>query len=668
MLKLSGDFQAALLATFAAEAQEHVQALVSGLLALEKSTDSDRPAVMETLLRGAHTLKGAARAVDKRDIETLCQSMESVLSDFKKSGSALSSAQLDDLHHQVDVVQKLLGPGPALSGDATIRLTTGKLDSLLLQAEEMLAVKMAAQQEESEVRAIGALVAAWKKQGMSDADSPERWNELESRLAALARAAEHHRVTVSTKVDNLLEDAKQMRIQPFSTLFEPFPKVVRDLSHAQEKEVELVLSGQQIEIDRRILEGLKDPLMHLVRNAIDHGVECPAVRVQTHKASRATLRLTASPADGNTVEVVVSDDGAGIPLDDVKAAAVQQRIISAEDAARLDEAGALELIFQSHVSTRQEVTEISGRGLGLAIVREKVEKLGGRITVSTSPAGTVFRIQVPLTLATLRGVLIRAAGHLFAVPTSDVQRLLRVTPDQIKKVGDQDSLFWDGRLVPLVRLGDVFGLPVPAEAATNHPIVMILSSRDQRRAFIIDDVLHEQEILMKSFGAPLRQLRYYMGATVLASGKSIPILHAADLLTAPVQRADVSAPTASALERRSILLVEDSITSRMFLKNILESAGYRVQTAVDGMDGWTQLRSGDYDLIVSDIDMPRLDGFDLTSRVRQDPRFGETPVILVSSRESREDRERGVDAGASAYVLKSHFDQGYLLDTVKRFI
>jgi two-component system chemotaxis sensor kinase CheA len=463
---------------------------------------------------------------------------------------------------------------------------------------------------------------------------------------------------------------------PFSTLLEIFPKMIRDLSRDQGKEVELVIMGSEVEIDKRILEEMKDPLIHLLRNCIDHGIEKPEERIKNKKQPRGIITIAISQIDSNKIEIYLSDDGAGIDLEKVKKAAVKSGIISEEDRENLPEQEIYSLIFQSEVSTSPMITDLSGRGLGLAIVRERVEKLGGYISVQTEPhRGTVFRLLLPLTIATYRGIIVQAGDQLFAIPIAKVERVMRIKPDEIKTVENRETIVLNGRTIPLVCLTNVLEISrMKKQGGDSHFIpVVILGSAERRIAFSVDKILSEHELLVKSLGKNLSRVRNIAGATVLGSGRAVPILNVSDVMKSAVRLTSTSPQAAVTAgvegdKKKSILVVEDSITSRMLLKNILEAAGYLVKTAVDGLDAWTALRIEEFDLVVSDVDMPRMNGFDLTSKIRSDKKLAELPLILVTALESREDRERGIDVGANAYMVKRSFDQSNLLEVIQRLI
>jgi two-component system, chemotaxis family, sensor kinase CheA len=429
--------------------------------------------------------------------------------------------------------------------------------------------------------------------------------------------------------------------------------------------------GGEIEIDRQILEEMKDPLVHLVRNCIDHGIETPKQREERGKPPRATIRIAIIPKGADKVKIVVSDDGAGIDVQKVRAASLKLGLVSPEDAQIMDEQQVSDLIFKSGLSTSPMITEISGRGLGLAIVREKAEKVGGTVSVGPKPAGgTKFRLMLPLALARFRGVLVRVGESLFVIPTQRVQRVLRVSRDEIKSVENRETIQIDARAASAVRLSDV--LEIARRNADTDPKskvpVLILAWAGEQIGFFVDEVLDEREVLVKSLGKQLPRVRNIAGAAILGTGKVLPVLDVADLMQSAVKLASATAVLETEEAPKSILVAEDSITSRTLLKNILEFAGYRVKTAVDGAEALAVLATEGFDLVVSDVEMPRMSGFDLTARIRADKRLAQLPVVLVTALDSRQDRERGVDVGANAYIVKSSFDQGNLLEVVRRLI
>lgn len=579
---------------------------------------------------------------------------------------------------------------------STVRIATEKLDSIFTQVEEMLAAKLATQQRKQDLESINALTASWGKEWANiRTRHPDFYNTLEKqpqwlemmekntifikdlnyKFGAMSKAVEQDQRILGRMVDDLLEDMKKALMLPFSTLMELFPRLVRNLAKDHGKEIELVIQGGEIVADRRILEELKDPLIHLVRNSIDHGIEKPAERIRCDKPARGKIVIAILPRSSNRVEINISDDGSGIEIAKVKATAQRLGLLTEDEALRLDDSKAAELIFQSGLSTSSILTEISGRGLGLAIVHEKVEKLGGTVSVETQPdVGTKFKIVLPLTLATYRGITVCVGEQQFVLPTRNVEQTVRIHKAGIQTVENRETIRVNDETLSLAWLGDVLELPRPTAEDTDFLQVVVLSTGGKSRiAFVVDEVLSEQEVLVKSLGRQLRRVRNIAAATVLGSGKAVPILNVSDLLKS-AQQVSISRPIpttgkeSKSAQDKNVLVVEDSITARSLLKGILEIAGYKVTTAVDGVDGFTQLRSGQFDIVVSDVEMPRMDGFDLTAKIRSDKKLAELPVVLVTALESSQDRERGIDVGANAYIVKRSFEQSNLLEIIRRLV
>ncbi len=742
MDKRDEEFLKRLLSTFKIEAQEHLSVITSGLIEIEKGDAGKQAEIIEKVYRESHSLKGAARSVNLNQIVAVCQSMEDVFSAMKRKEIVPSSGVLDLLHKTVGFTGKLVpgeespapaeseirelirelegighlqktgaedkapwaadlgpriehteksstispeiqaSPAPAAARAETIRISTAKLDTLLLQAEEMLSGKLAAGQRAVDLRELKKLFDLWKKargknrpQGtdrrQDNDDNDPFMKSFEGALTKIVKAAELDYRSLGSMVDTMLEDMKRTMMLPFSSLLDTLPGLVRNLSRDAGKEVELSVRGEGIEIDRRVLEEIKDPLSHLIRNCIDHGIEAPHDREKKKKTPRGNIGIIISSRD-NKIEIAISDDGTGIDASRVKSAAVRSGFISQEEADRLSDREALLLVFRSGITTSRIITDISGRGLGLAIVREKAEKLNGTIEIDSQPdIGTTIKMLVPLTLAAFRGVLVRVDEHLFVLPSTNVQRVARVKKEEIRTIGNRETLHFDGQPVALVRLGNVLGLQGgPSQTGGPFVLVVVLGSAEKRMAFMTDEVLHEQEVLVKSLGRQLARVRNISGAAILSSGKIVPVLNVSDLMKSAVKAAPVFAGAVAEVpeKRMSVLVVEDSITARTLLKNILEASGFDVRTAVDGIDAFTALTAEEFDLVVSDIEMPRMNGFDLTAKIRADKKLSELPVVLVTALESREDREHGIDVGANAYIVKSSFDQSNLLEVIRRFI
>jgi two-component system, chemotaxis family, sensor kinase CheA len=708
------EFLARLKETFRGESEAHRTAMLNGLLELEKGgAEGDRRVELtESIFREAHSLKGAARAVDMKGIERLCQAVETIFSSLKQGRGRLGRAAFDLLYRALDMIAELMNAaGPAsdeelerilsllkasLEGAAdgpvhpeqrgsvdgasragpsrktsvamseTVRISATRLGAIFLRAEELLSVKQATARCAANLRELQALLES----GRNDRAKAALFTQ---KLDSMSATAESDSLHAAERIDSLLAEIRTALMMPFSTLLELFPRMVRDLAAEEGKEVTWEVHGEDTQIDRRVLEEIKDPLIHMTRNSVSHGIESPDEREKLGKRRMGTVTLSVGRADNDKVELTLRDDGSGVDIAKVRAAAVARGILLEAEAAALSDHDALELIFLSELSTSPMITDISGRGLGLAIARERIGAIGGLLSVETTPGrGTSFRVQAPLTLATFRGVLVRSRGQAFVIPTVNVDRVLRVSRSMVVSVEDRQSIPIDGQAVSFVSLGDVLeqrNEPEEEAGTESWPAVVLLAS-GMRVALKVDEVLGEQEVLVKNLGRQLARVRNIGGATVLESGELVPILNPADLLKSvsrPVRSTADGVPgeTRETTPRR-ILVVEDSITSRMLLKSILESAGFLVTTAVDGLEAFTLLCVEEFDCLVSDIDMPRMNGIALCEKVRGLPGTADLPIVLVTSMDSREDRERGIDAGANAYIVKSSFDQGNLVEVIER--
>jgi two-component system chemotaxis sensor kinase CheA len=483
-------------------------------------------------------------------------------------------------------------------------------------------------------------------------------------------------------IDEHMESMKQVMMLPVSSLVESFPGMVREISGKLGKSVKLIITGSELEIDKRILEDLKVPLIHLLRNCIDHGI----VRVRNGsglQVASGTIRLDFATHENSHIEIKVSDDGDGINTKSLIKSAIKSGILSEADALKIERKDAINLIFQSGLSTSQIITEISGHGLGMSIVREKISKINGTISIdSETGRGTTFTIVVPMSMATFRGISVRLNESIFILPSANVEKVLITPLDQIKTVENHDTISLADSIIPVVDLKEILGLSNIHEMAKGNSSIatdqsdkvnlIVVTADEKKAAFRVNEVSGEQQVLVKGLGALMPHVRNISGATILGNGKVVPILNPYDLLLSAkngVVRRNLETSEVKQVEKSGrILVVEDSITSRTMLKNVLETAGYTVTTAVDGIDGYTKAKSESFDLIMSDVDMPRLNGFELTTRIRSDKNLSQMPVILLTSLDSREDREYGIEVGADAYMVKSSFDQGNLINVIHKLI
>lgn len=595
-------------------------------------------------------------------------------------------------------------PVNSLSGDETIRVSVSKLDTLMAQFSELLGTKIRIEQRLIEVRELQEFSVQWHKEwlglrnhysrlirdgqnrddkdmaAMIDfvSDSQDHIRALNTQSNLLYRQLSNDAMRLSLVIDELQEEIKRIRMLPLDTITTTFERMVRDLARDQKKLIRLTVIGGETELDKRVLEQIKDPIIHLLRNSVDHGIELPKERQKFGKPIEGKIILEAHQ-QGHNVVIRISDNGRGLNLEAIRATAVKNRLLSQGEAQNLGDNDTAMLIFNSGLSTSRIITDISGRGVGMDVVRQNVAELHGTLNVDFEPGqSTAFTITLPLTLASSRGLLVQAGEEIFALPFSTIERMLEITSDKIGHVEGQEVITYQGRAVALVWLEDLLELPV-TRRDRHRLLVVIVTVAEKRLAVVVDDLTSEQEIVMKNLGKQLVKVSGIAGATVLGSGQVVLVLHAADLvkLASHVQKRTHIATSSSsqngngttADSRKTILVVDDSITTRTLEKNILEAAGYGVILATNGEEAMSLLMTEDLpNLIVSDVNMPYLDGFDLTYRVKQNPRYADVPVILVTSLDSPADKAKGIEVGADAYIVKSHFDQGNLLDTIEQLV
>ncbi|MEA3465211.1 MAG: response regulator, partial [Thermodesulfobacteriota bacterium] len=585
--------------------------------------------------------------------------------------------------------------------DTTLRVSSARLDDVMRRAEGMIALKLAAAQRYVEGEQLSAVFPVWKKQWkLSSAQwrrnlkcldslsleecrttieqmsgyidqTQHHFQALETGVSRLKQSLFQDKAAVDTMVEELLDDVKEIIMVPFSNVAASFPRMLRDISRSQAKQVEFIVRGEDVELDKRILEKIVSPLTHLLRNAVDHGIELPQERLRAGKEAGGRVEISLSRTKGGRVEIRISDDGRGIDPQRLRDKAVAQGVMTQEMVDKLSHDEALALIFNSGLSTSAILTEISGRGLGMAIVKDEVEKLGGHVHVETTiDKGSCFKLHLPVSLSVFRGILVHVRGHNLVLPTTAVERVIKVARTAIKTVENREVIVVDGVNLALVEMGDILSIAEMPITQGDYLQIAVVRDAEQRLGFVVDAVDGEYELLVKGLGHHLQGLRFFSGASVLGDGRVVPILDPRDLLVAPRDGGAIRSIKDAGAGRmvKRILVVDDSITSRMLIKNILEAAGYQVVSAIDGVDAYDKVVESSFDLVVSDVEMPRMDGFELTTRIRATESVAPIPVILVTSLETNEDKEKGIDAGANAYIVKRSFDQTNLLDTVKRLL
>lgn len=590
----------------------------------------------------------------------------------------------------------------------TIRVPTRNLDTLMTQAGELTVTKIRLAHRLTEIEEITTLWEEWSRDTFlnrfllneEDANgntlgqtshlgqlqnyhhrAQERVEQLGQLINQLRTAIYEDTARLDLIATELEEGIRTLRLLPLSTIFNLYPRMVRDLARLEAKEVELIIEGGDTKADKRILEEMKDPLMHMIRNAVDHGIESPDEREAMGKPRTAKIHLRGYHTATNIV-IEVSDDGRGFNLEQIRQTALKRGISTEEELATMTSNQIQSLIFASGFSTRSFVTEVSGRGVGLDVVRTNVEALKGSIQVdSVTGQRTTFRIQLGTTLATAHVLIVIVSGITYALPVEFVETTRLVSSDEIFTIEGRETIIHEGQPISVVFLVDLLELSGVSSTGLlgEHqqlPCIILRVGEDALGVFV-DALVDEQDVVLKPQSQVLKRVRNVAGATILGTGEVCMVLNPQDMLkSARKQGGGSSRVRAMTWEnteisistKQSILLVEDSIAIRTQEKRILEAAGYEVVTAVDGVEALTKLRNRSFDAVVSDIQMPNLDGLELTNRIRQQSEYSELPIILVTSLASDEDKRRGAEAGANAYITKGTFSQEVLLETLKRLV
>lgn len=733
--------QFSMLELFRLEADTQTASLSAAVLAIEEVSHSS--AAIESMMRAAHSLKGAARIIGLEPAVRVAHAMEEV---FVMAGKGLftvgpehadvllegidflsSIARADDAlrpdgpwRERADLVVTRLASLPAapsqpppavvslpeilldtrtasiLSGsehaDRVVRVSADSLTRLVGLAGEAL---VESRRLRSFVDGLGALrslqmklrhtIAALEERlggaGLPDAGPPatllgtlrEQANAILSGLTeqfeqieSFARRNEdlssrlHHEVIVS-------------RMRPFADGIRGFPRLVRDVARSLGKQVRLEVSGEQTGVDRDILDKLEAPLSHLIRNALDHGIEPPGQREAAGKPTVGTILLEARHRAG-TLNIKVTDDGEGITIEHLRTKAVACGLVADQVANQLSESELLEFLFLPGFSTRDVVTEISGRGVGLDVVQSMVKAVGGSVRVATQPGRqTVFTLQLPITMSVVRALLVEIGGEPYAFPLTRIAQIFSCSYAEIRFVEGRQYVDRDGVAIGLVLATQILNLAQPAAATSARPLaVVVIGGHDRQFGLIVDAFLGERDLEVRPLDPRLGKVPDISSASLLENGTPVLILDVEDLvrstnaLLAGRRLTQVeSGPVAEKLRRRQrILVVDDSITVRELERQLLQSLGYAVDVAVDGVDGWNTFRGGRYDLVVSDVDMPRLDGIGLVQLIRADPNQKDTPIVIVSYKDREEDRLRGLKAGANRYLTKASFHDETFLNTI----
>ncbi len=483
------------------------------------------------------------------------------------------------------------------------------------------------------------------------------------------------RLNELTLLSNSLQDEiRMLRLVPANTLFRNFPRLVRSLAHDLHKKVELEIKGDDVKMDKMVLESLYDPLIHLLRNAIDHGIESLEVRNKNGKTNTPMISMNVVD-EGNEILITIHDNGAGIDISKVKKTAESKNILSTTEMNLMQERDILDLIFRPGFSTKDIITSVSGRGIGLDVVKSNITDIKGSVSVETELGkGTTFYLRVPLTLSSERGLMVRAYGQSFVIPTSSIERVLTLNPQEVVEVEASQAVMLDGIPIPLRTLATLLDLKKADVVRSQQVSIVVIKKGWHTLALLVDEIMGEFEIVIKPLQSPLTNMNCIAGGTLSSSGSVIIVLNTSDIIKTAL---DAGRSARVALDENStvrieskphVLVVDDSITTRALEQNILENKGYKVTVAVNGKDAWELLQRQAFALLITDINMPIMDGFSLTERVKQNEKLRDLPVVIVTSLGSDAEKKRGIEVGANAYIVKNEFESDALLEIVSQLI
>jgi two-component system, chemotaxis family, sensor histidine kinase and response regulator WspE len=723
--------QSSMLDLFRMEADSQSQALTASLLALER--DPGAADHLESCMRAAHSLKGAARIVGLNSGVLITHAMEDCFVAAQHGRIGFQQAHIDELLRGVDLltqiahtadddlgrweVQKMgevtafldtlnhlissplavrenhAAPSPRAAPttagweDGVLRVTAEHLNQLLGLAGESLV-------ESRRFKTFADSLLRLKRHQSHLTLALERLHEQLSsqRLngearAALSEAQGHaleckhllaQRLAEIDSIDRrvahlshrLYDGALACRMRPFADGVQGFPRMVRDLARVLGKELRFDIAGEDTQVDRNILERLEAPLGHLLRNAVDHGIESPEERQAAGKPPEAILSLEARHNAGR-LQVTVRDDGRGIDRECLRAQVLERKLSDADTVPKLADTELLEFLFLPGFSMKEAVTDISGRGVGLDVVRTVLKQMRGTVRIVSEPGqGTRFHLELPLTLSVVRTLVVEVGAQAYAVPLAHITRTLKLSRDDIDMLEGRAHFSLDGRSVGLVTAHQVLGMS-PPPAAAGSIAVIVLGDTTHPYGLIVDRFLGERELVVQALDRRLGKIKDIAAGALMEDGSLALILDVEDVVHSIEKLA--SAGDLSGVARGSdpadgvrkrILVVEDSFTVRELERKVLVNGGFDVEVAVDGMEGWNAARSNHFDLVITDVDMPRMDGIELVTLIKKDPQIKSLPVMIVSYKDRPEDRGRGLDAGADYYLTKSNFHDETLLHAV----
>lgn len=556
----------------------------------------------------------------------------------------------------------------------TIRVAANRLERLMIQADELAVAKLRVMQHHEDLLNLYRLWEDWQR--LVPIEDP-RLHQFSNLLHQMRLTSGEDTARLESVANDLENGIRQIRMLPLQTVFALFPRMVRDLARQQGKEIDFAIEGGDVLADKQILEALKDPLTHILRNAIDHGIETLSERGDKATTARLTLR---GLQRGNQIEIMITDDGRGLDLEAIRVTAIRRGLYTSAELDQMNPEQIQSLIFVAGFSTRTAVTELSGRGVGMDVVRANIEKLKGSIRIESTPGqGCTFRLLLNNSLATVDALIVQVNNQPFALALDAIETMQFIDREEIFTLDGKLTVHWQERGVSVAWLADLLELPlIPPDSTlslkqvTNKIPCVFIKIDGEYLGILVDELLEQQQIVVKALNQLLQNVRNLSGASILGNGEICMVLNPPELFSVAGGRA-VSTERSAMLTMDTIapphiLLVEDSIPIRTQVKRILEGAGYIVTTAVDGLDGFHKLQTSEFAAVVSDVEMPNMTGLELTSRLRELPAYGDLPVILVTTLAKPEDQQRGLAAGATAYLTKGNFDQSLLINTLRNLV
>ena len=567
-----------------------------------------------------------------------------------------------------------------LKAAETVRINSEKLDELIKLMGEIVSNQNRLKQRLFDVKEIEMIANRSMKlfAGLEQGELSENKDEVINSARTLFLKIKQlvSSVKDDTNIHELLtgelqEKALRMRMVPLSIVFDSLHRMVRDISRSIGKEVDLVIEGGDIELDKKMIDKIGDPLVHMLRNSVDHGVETPQERQKAGKPATGVVKLSAC-YDAGSVLIELSDDGSGIPLEKIREKAVRKKMFSENEIADMPEAALIDLIFHPGFSTSAIITDVSGRGVGMDVVKRNiVEDLRGSIRIESKEGkGTSFYIRLPMTLAVMRILLVRVMDSMFAITAHNVSEIVRFPKSELINVVDKKAVRLRNEFIPVINLEALLKLNGHKQVEKDDLLIIIIYTGSEKMGLIVDELLDEEDMVIKSLPSHMKNINLVSGVTISGKNEIINVLHIPSIIEAAKEMRETRAKgeTKEELGAINILVVDDSINTREIEKSILEAYGYKVDLAGDGMEGLEKAKAFKYDLVITDVEMPRLDGFSLTERLRNDELYKDTPIVIVTSREKEEDKRRGIMVGADAYIVKGAFDQSSLLEIVQNLV